>query len=190
MTAAPPKKIKLCPECNADNDDGAQRCWACRGDLAKAPEVVLAELVKEPGVKRSVAQGRITELLMLSVGGLIVCGALTQSVGLGIGLALVWVVALLVILLARPNARTSLVDRTVLERTPLPVAATSPSFYGDAPLGQSANLPLPPITSSSVIVRQVLVTLGVVALVMFAGFIALCVVCLAVFAPLLSGQHI
>lgn len=184
MSAAPPRKIKLCPECNADNDDGAKRCWACRGDLANAPEVVLADLVAESGgTSRPVADwvgiGAVTV-----VGMIMVSATLTQSAGLGLGLALVFIVAIIVLLLARPSVRTSLADRPIPPRV-----SEKGSYFADSAAGAPANLPLPRVTPASAIVRQVLVTLGVVALVVFAGFIALFVVCIGIIAVATSGPH-
>lgn len=184
MTVAAPRRIKLCPECNADNDDGAARCWACKGDLAKAQEVVFAELVAQSG-KTARRVGEWVGIAAVALVGIVLTGAtLTQSLGLGIGLALVFVVGLVVLVIARPGVRTSLSD------PPLPpVAATSGSYFSDSPAGTAGALPLPRVTPASAVVRQVLVTLGVVALVMFSGFIALCIACVGIIFAISSSPH-
>src|SRR5262245_7229235 len=96
-------RIKLCPDCGADNHPHAKHCWTCRADLTQASEVVFAELIEEPAARRSLWQGRLGELLFLGVGGLVIAGTFTQSAGLGLALLVVWVLAIIIILMTRPS---------------------------------------------------------------------------------------
>ena len=76
--------IRICPECGADSPSTKERCWICRGDLAAAPELVVAENINANSQPNWVA-GSDTPLNLAVLGCLLV-----TLIGIGIGLQNHW----------------------------------------------------------------------------------------------------
>lgn len=175
MTAPLPRKIKLCPDCNADNDDGAKQCWACHGDLTNAPEVVFADLAADSGgANRS--RTWFSELMVIAVGAIVVCAVFIQSPGVGILVAIVWLVGSIILLTTRGTLRRAGADGK------LPVNTPEPNYY--APPAAIPEMGRPSAGKSGrALVLEVLLILGTVALVAIAAFIALAIACIAILLP-------
>ena len=76
MSAPPITGVRLCPECRAENSPGAKACWLCHAPLSANTEVVMAELVREPG------PSPLTEKFFLAL--TLACLILLVLVGIGL----------------------------------------------------------------------------------------------------------
>jgi hypothetical protein len=186
MSTALPATVRICPECQADNSTAATKCWVCRGSLAHAPEVVYAELLAEPAAKSKFWPAWIAAAVVLAVSGLAIVPVFSHSPGLGVLFGLIWVVALVAILLARPVFRTSLDDSA---RAAASVPPTVNYYAPPAALPEQHPPPQFKYKTGWEIARDVLLILGAIALVLVGSFVALCVACFAIFAAMMSGTH-
>lgn len=147
------ERVKICPECSADNIPQSQKCWLCNRPLGDAVPIIMAELVPDETKRQGLNEALLGLLtvLVITTALLVLAGASFQSVGAAIALGVILAPALIgvgvsTLLKLRRGERMS-VPRSLL------------TFF-----------------------LSIAVTLFTIVVLFFAAVICLCIVCIGLIA--------